>query len=298
MLAQQQKGPGNVLDDILNKAAKDDKKTPPAKAGDGKKAIPPKKDDKKAPVDPKDNKKTTKDDKKSKNPVDDLLKGIGKDGKKGKDKVDVKSAPKVKGLQYGISFVGTLNNISNSNELVINVEYQIQVPDPNGPKRVYDWQLDLARRQYDISRQQNPFTRQQQIAEYMQKANSPPSIYNIQTKNKNVTVRTGQEMKVRIPPILVPPQFDDKGNRKKLTKEDIRKLKGDPNLPGFVGTLTDLQPGQLIQVYLARPTPKAAPKKTAPNATDIVGGGENAVDATNTYPEAVMIMIVRPSQQQ
>jgi len=52
--------------------------------------------------------------------------------------------------------------------------------------------------------------------------------------------------KVRVP--NPPLAFEDSGAIKKLTIDEIKKLKGDPSLPGFPGGFSDLKTGQMVQI--------------------------------------------------
>jgi hypothetical protein len=56
--------------------------------------------------------------------------------------------------------------------------------------------------------------------------------------------------------------FDDKGNIKTYTAEELRKLKGsNPRLPGYEAKTEDLTPGKIVQVSLAtRPRPREGAK--------------------------------------
>src|SRR5262249_43642769 len=68
---------------------------------------------------------------------------------------------------------------------------------------------------------------------------------------------------------LNPPfEYDDKGNIKQFTKEELEKMKGkDKNLVGYEAKPEDLQAGQVVRVYLAKP--KAKPKdKDEPKEED------------------------------
>lgn len=50
----------------------------------------------------------------------------------------------------------------------------------------------------------------------------------------------------------LPVRYDDKGNIKEFTKEELAKLRGKDNKPGIPATFEDLQPGQIIKVVFAR----------------------------------------------
>jgi len=52
-------------------------------------------------------------------------------------------------------------------------------------------------------------------------------------------------------------EYDNEGNVKTFTKEEIAKLKGnDPKVPGYAAKLEDLKAGQFVHLYL-NPPPKA-----------------------------------------
>ncbi len=88
--------------------------------------------------------------------------------------------------------------------------------------------------------------------------------YTIKKEFKDIDFHTADDVKVRI---MTPPvQFDDKGNVKEYTKDELKALKGkDSDLPGYESTLDYLKVGDTIKVTLATPKP---PKKDADNAAD------------------------------
>ncbi len=66
--------------------------------------------------------------------------------------------------------------------------------------------------------------------------------------------------KAKIRSMLLPEQFDDKGNLKKYSNAELARLKGkDPRQPGYEASLDQLQAGQTVLVTLA-PAPKRSPK--------------------------------------
>jgi len=76
-------------------------------------------------------------------------------------------------------------------------------------------------------------------------------LYKIEQKTQDLEVKASDDVKVRT---LTPPEvFDDKGELKKLTAQDLKELKGDnPRLPGYNAEFSDLHEGQLVQVNLTR----------------------------------------------
>jgi len=64
----------------------------------------------------------------------------------------------------------------------------------------------------------------------------------------------------------LPFAYDDKGNVKQYTPEEIQKAKGDnPKLPGFAAKIEDLEGGQLVKLYIA------PPKEGQVGGVDLVG---------------------------
>ena len=65
-------------------------------------------------------------------------------------------------------------------------------------------------------------------------------------------------------------QFDDKGNPKQYTKDELKALKGkDSDLPGYESTLDTLKIGDTVKVTLAAPkTDKKDADKDADPKTD------------------------------
>jgi len=96
---------------------------------------------------------------------------------------------------------------------------------------------------------------------------------------------------------LNPPfEYDDKGNVKKYTKEELDKLKGkDKNLVGYEAKAEDLQAGQIVRVYLAKP--KAKPKDD-PKAdkNDDNNKDKKAEDMPPDPPQARLILILADAE--
>jgi hypothetical protein len=52
---------------------------------------------------------------------------------------------------------------------------------------------------------------------------------------------------------LLPMAFDDKGAQRKLTKEEVKELRGtDSKVPGYAADYSDLKAGQAVIIYLGR----------------------------------------------
>jgi hypothetical protein len=90
-------------------------------------------------------------------------------------------------------------------------------------------------------------------------------MYKVVTKEKDFDVALAEEVKVRLP--QPPLEFDDKGNPKKHTADELKKMRGPGNFWGFPADTEALQPGQMVQVFMYRKAPQkttaAAPTRSA-----------------------------------
>ena len=101
---------------------------------------------------------------------------------------------------------------------------------------------------------------------------------NIVTRvgHKNVDLAPADEMIIRRsnPPVL----FDDKGKPRKPSAKELKEMKGDGNLPGYMAEASDLKANQMVTCYVQG---KKKPVK------------KDDVDAlTDNKPKVRMIVIV------
>lgn len=91
-------------------------------------------------------------------------------------------------------------------------------------------------------------------------------------------------------------EFDEKGKIKKLTKAELKELKGpDPKMPGYKAEFGDVSTDQVVQVTLVKkrgaPAPKPVLKPKAKGKKD--GDADAAADLlADNLPQISMIMIV------
>jgi hypothetical protein len=95
----------------------------------------------------------------------------------------------------------------------------------------------------------------------------------------------------------LPFEYDDKGNVKKYTKDELDKLKGkDKSLPGYEAKYEDLQAGQIVRVYMVKPKakPKDDPKadKNDPKVDKVEGKDKKGEDMQPDPPQVRMIVIL------
>jgi hypothetical protein len=85
-----------------------------------------------------------------------------------------------------------------------------------------------------------------------------PGLKPVATR-KTLEFQAMETVKVRT--MVLPEQFDDKGEKKKYTKEELAELKGkDRNLPGYESSLEKLEAGQKLRVVQVPAKKKPADK--------------------------------------
>ena len=168
-------------------------------------------------------------------------------------------------------YVGRLVGVdARANTLVLRITTQRRVlKNPDGPTRTFDQIVQdttkeerkigqlyqdgaISRSMADYQRKQKEINKA--VADFQQKslpkqlddmaqqqANPQPVEYVTLTERKDAKLSTAADLTIRLPE---PPSFDDEGNVKKYTAEDLRKLKGkEPFEPGYDGKLRNLHAG-------------------------------------------------------
>jgi len=110
------------------------------------------------------------------------------------------------------------------------------------------------------------------------------------SNTQEMQIGTLEEAQVRL--VNPPTELDEKGQPKKYTKEELIKVKGDPQLPGFKGKFSDLQTGQIVQITLLRrkDAPVARPKVPM-NVKDSKDADPQLVNAA--MPKTNLIVVVQ-----
>lgn len=81
--------------------------------------------------------------------------------------------------------------------------------------------------------------------------------------------------------------FDDKGNVKRYTSEELKALKGqgsDAKLPGYEAKTSEIEPGHLVRVSLIKSSDKTNPKPVA-SMVMVIGKDENYKGSGNSGSE-------------
>ena len=137
-------------------------------------------------------------------------------------------------------------------------QLQNQVQQATNPKA---YQQAMQQLQNAMNQAEQALTNALQAAQ--NPANSP---YKVVTDKKVVEFHTGEQMAVRT--LLLPLEYDDKGQPKKYSPEDVKKLKGpDPKMPGYEAKLEDLKTGTNVLITLG-PTEASSTGKKDPEKKD------------------------------
>lgn len=161
---------------------------------------------------------------------------------------------------------------------------------------------DIQRRQIELARAKNPLDRQRKLLQLQRdmqalqlaiaKAAKGPATakmpkdgpFRVVTETKDFDLDIADKLVVRW---LNPPfEYDDKGNPKTYTKEELTKMRGpDPKLPGYMGKPDDLIAGQTVKLFLT-PPPKDSKTAKRPKLDEDEGIGNVP------RPTVQMILIV------
>lgn len=249
----------------------------------------------------------TGDDKGGKNgekaKLDDIF-GDPKD-KKNEKKTTKKQEPKEKPsrLSYSGKLVGRVVSTGGTSGIIkLEVTTTMQVPNADGQRQLLQRQRRIAQLQFQIQTARNFQDRQRRMLDLAREMNQqPPKLYDLKEYKNEVQIRTGEEIKVRV--ATPEPQYDEKGNLVKMTREFLQKLRGPENLPGFPADRGDLNDNQVVQIYYRLPKVQKAEKKSGKvkkgtDIADILGqntspedGGDALVN--NNLPEAVLVVILQ-----
>jgi len=155
---------------------------------------------------------------------------------------------------------------------------------------------DLAHKQQQLNQAVMKF--EQTLVQLQNTALSPqnnPNLYKTVTDTKDVTFHSTPDLKVRT--ANLPEVFDEKGNVKKYTKEELDALKGkDKNLPGYESSADKLQVGQTARATLITNKPprkddkKAADKKD--DADKPADGGDKKNDPKPPDPPKTVVSVL------
>jgi hypothetical protein len=211
------------------------------------------------------------------------------DSKKDSGDSDPKPPP-IKGKWNPVGALSGLVKKQDGDKLTLIVEYPEIQQNPSSTKATTAAQRQMQNFQNQLNaanRIKNPaqrLARIQQIQAQMQAAGMAQAMKaaNVKTvvKKKDVDVQLAHEIQVRVK--NPPDNFDEKGQPKKYTSDELKKLKGPGNLWGYPGPQDQIRPGATLQVFLykkAKSTTRPVPKGSlAPKDKDEKKDGDKPKD--------------------
>jgi len=219
-------------------------------------------------------------------------------------------------------FSGKLKSVPGSDgTFLVGVEYQhLELKNPNALahfQKANPHLNNLVRDQQHIAQTQAQLANArtpQQSAQYLQKLQqemaqlqnhqvqallkpqgNQQSPYVMKTETKDITFHAAEDLKVRF--TSPPSAFDEKGNAKKYTPEELKELKGkDTKLPGYEGSVEKLTVGMPVKFSTVvrkvppkkdddKDGPKPADSKTVVNVIVVQGDESSGSGSTNTKPK-------------
>ena len=209
---------------------------------------------------------------------------VGQKGK-GKPKIEQATAADYAYLRKMKDISGTLTAFDpEAKTLTLRVQYQTAEPIPlkTNPRMNQQYnnlvrqQQRLAADYQRIMMARNPRQQAQQLRRFQQdyqrlQAQFQRLGYAQQPQYKAVTHTKDFDFEVAPEPKVAratpPMEYDDKGDIKKYTKEELKKMR-DPNMPGYTAKVEDLQAGQVVKLYLGKTKAKKTKTTTKKKTTD------------------------------
>jgi hypothetical protein len=142
---------------------------------------------------------------------------------------------------------GKLVNVDPTGKTVtLELEYQVLAPNgKNGTNH------NLMREQQQLMRARSPVEYMRDLERLvLQAQREQANAFRVVTERKDYELAATDNVKVRQEEL--PPRFDDKGNLKPYTAQELKELKGpNPNLPGYVADFGSLKNGQTVKITLS-----------------------------------------------
>lgn len=183
------------------------------------------------------------------------------------------------------SAIGQLTEVNlETKTLTLKVTTKVQVPNQQAQA---DRQKLLAQLQ-DAQRIPNPQQRNQRVNELnSQLTQNAQNLVKIEDKSQDFPLQPHDDMVVRT--LNLPPFFDDKGNPRKPTEDELKELQQPPGLPGYKAAIGDLRAQQTVQVFTGYKKGES-PKKPEGSAGSgsSAGSGKDPKD----QPKQTAILIV------
>lgn len=218
--------------------------------------------------------------------------------KKGAVDKDLDDKNSEKMIKAGVLVGRVVSVYEGSRKIKLAVSVPIQSLNPGALTTLQQAQAQLA-----LSRARRDLNGMRQAQ--MSLVRAQLDLYRVEVHSLDVDVEARDDVVVRTARPKV--DFDDKGRVKKLSKAELKELKGpDPKLPGYKAEFADLGADQIIQVQLvrkketpgeARPKVKAKPKAAAKSKGKAKGkedaaAAPDAAELTREYTAQVSRIVI------
>jgi hypothetical protein len=197
--------------------------------------------------------------------------------------------------------IGQLNNLNvEARTFTLNVKTQTPVPNQNAQNDLARAQQDLQRAQQDYNNAQtirDPKQRAQKINDAQNRANDATNRINtakgnlvkVEEKSQDVQMQMTDDMVVRT--LNLPVFFDDKGNPRKPTDDELKELMQPPGFPGYKAALSDLANGQNVEVFIGHKKGETAQPKPPQ------GSGSGSGSTPQPPPQPVICVLIGKSSK-
>jgi len=201
-------------------------------------------------------------------------------------------------LAYGVHFAGRLTQMDPNNaqkDFTVQVTTKVAELNQGSVSRMQDLQRQFAQHQQQAVTARNLQQRQQALQQMQsvqgQMVQAQRDMYRYKDVTQDYKLRAGENIKVRsyAPPI----DYDEKGNLKKYTADELKALRGKEGLPGYTAEWEAVRAGQVVHVYLAKAAVVAKGGDKKGKKIDELDEGATL----QARPEVVMIMILQEPVQ-
>ncbi|MBV9123412.1 MAG: hypothetical protein JO112_08655 [Planctomycetes bacterium] len=197
-----------------------------------------------------------------------------------KKKVHLKPAPNAveaqaadyQALEQLVQVEGKLLAVPDDENLTLEVAYQSLLPQNNRKGENAKQMEQLLREEQQLQREQeqiltttNPRQRQRRLEDLsrrMQRLETRRQQIHLRATTEHIDFDLPARAEVKVRTLDLPPKYDDKGNPSNYTPQELKDRKGsNPKLPGYESLWDNLQPGQMVRIYVAKPKKKPAAKE-------------------------------------
>jgi hypothetical protein len=162
---------------------------------------------------------------------------------------------------FGKDFVNGKLTAVAEREFTIEYTWQKQLVNQEAAERLAQLQQEYN----DAMNLPDPAQRLVRLQQIVAEAREKQKVlYSLEMRTDQQLFLFDDTLKVRLPKL---PETDAQGKPIRRTDQELRKLKGPGNLPGWTGTIDDLKVGQLVKVHFLKK--RGSPNPFVENPADL-----------------------------